>query len=310
MYYRCVSGRVSNNIMLILGFHCQLLKIYNFLWFVLWIFTSVNYFYTCNFKLFFLRKDLQIMSGLRLGNLNLPVSGGQEYSLAISGQFEVISGKTDTRCPGLRAWQADSSWTNMPLKVGRQFWGALQAVHSWILLGSVYEINDSSPALCPPAKITRSKLRYSWKWNRMFFKSLKTRLKKGRGSGKKELHLWSFGNLSTCKSLTYNMCVHRACCPGWGRTWPVRVSVHSGDKGSAWNVSSQEWGQLSASELEWGLKRGSGNRKWGIAGWTLSCRLSDITAGHDCKNAFTTNAVICQGKTTKTHEHIHLAWDH
>lgn len=118
-----MSGRVSKNIMLILGFCdvcciCQLLKFCNFLWFVFWIFTSVNYFYTCNFKLFFLRKDLQIMSGLRLGNLNLPVSGGQEYTFAISGQPEVIRGKTDTLCPGLGAWQADSSWTNMPLRAG------------------------------------------------------------------------------------------------------------------------------------------------------------------------------------------------
>lgn len=117
----------------------------------------------------------------------------------------------------------------------------------------------------------------------MFFKSLKTRLKKGRGSGKKELHLQSFGNLSTCKSLTYNMCVHHAHCPGWGRMWPVSISVYSGDNGSASKVSSQEPGQHGASELEWGLSRGSASREWGTAGWTPSCRLSAITAARTAR---------------------------
>ena len=101
----------------------------------------------------------------------------------------------------------------------------------------------------------------------MFSKGLKALLKKGRGSGKKELHLQRFGNPFTRKSPTITCAFTlRAALGGTDR--PVHHCVHSGDKALASQVSSWERGKLRCFRGGGRAQLGNeaGRRKWGRAG--------------------------------------------
>lgn len=54
---------------------------------------------------------------MRPGNLNLPVSGAQEYTFAISGQREVIWGKTDMQIVRTAVLQAPEPGRRTPAEL-------------------------------------------------------------------------------------------------------------------------------------------------------------------------------------------------